>query len=338
MFISQFNPLKCLMHSQQMQQVARGEIPPPIALNLDLTNKCNYNCTWCYVSSYIKSKPIEMPIETALSIIEGAACIGVKSVLFTGGGEPTLYPQFLTAVEAAADFNLDIGLTTNGSKLNELKSKLPYDRFKYIRISFDAGTEKTYNKVHGCKKYFQQILHSASYIANHIGAHCQLGMAFLATPFNYKEIPQALKLAEECGFTYLSIRPAVFKTMLSDSQIEEAVDICNNLNSGTVKIMPLKSRFASLKERKIFECRSTPLIAIVTADAKFNLCCQHRGKSEYQWGDLEADDFEILWGNQEHQNLINEIDVNKCPLCRMITYNEIIEEVFIKDKMHYNFL
>ena len=342
MKLSQFNSLKCLAQADKIKEILAGKIPPPPVLNLDLTNKCNFKCKHCYVEDIISNR-IEMPKEVAIKIIREATAAGVKSILFTGGGEPTLHPDFAECVRLAFRLGLQIGLTTNGS--NILGSKTWYPYFKYIRISVDAGTKETYAKVHGTSEdMFGHVLEQASDIIEKkshcygLGESYTVGMAFLVTPHNYTEIREALKLAEDTGFDYLSIRPTVFGELLTAKQLAQAAIISNNLTSSTVKIYPITTRFKSLITKESYPCRSTPLVSVVTADAKLNLCCQYRGNPKYQWGDLTKNSFQELWGNKEHQELITSIDSSKCPVCRMISYNEIIEDVFINDKMHLGFL
>ena len=336
MKLSQFNSLKCLAQADKIRMILAGKIPPPSVLNLDLTNKCNFKCKHCYVEDIISNR-IEMPAKVAIKIIRGAAAAGVKSILFTGGGEPTLHPSFINCVEEANIFKMSIGLTTNGSNLNQfgIWSILPY--FKYIRISVDAGTKETYTKIHGTSEdMFGRVLEQASRIID--TKSCTVGMAFLVTPHNYTELREALKLAEDVGFDYLSIRPTVFGELLTTKQLAQTAIISNNLKSETVKIYPITARFKSLITKESYPCVSTPLVSVVTADAKLNLCCQYRGNPKYQWGDLTKNSFQELWGNKEHQELIASADSSKCPVCRMISYNEIIEDVFVNDKMHLGFL
>ena len=341
MKLSQFNSLKCLAQADKIKEILAGKIPPPAVLNLDLTNKCNFKCKHCYVEDIISNR-IEMPFEVAIKIIREAAAAGVKSILFTGGGEPTLHPSFINCVKAAEVFRMSIGLTTNGSNLNMFGIWSTLSRLKYLRISFDAGTKETYAKVHGTSEdMFYQVLGRASDIIAYKKQEpkaCTIGMAFLVTPHNYTEIREALKLAEDTGFDYLSIRPTVFGELLTAKQLAQAAIISNNLSSPTVKIYPIMTRFKSLITKESYPCVSTPLVSVVTADAKLNLCCQYRGNPKYQWGDLTKNTFKELWGNKEHQELIASADSSKCPVCRMISYNEIIEEVFVNDKMHLGFL
>ena len=336
MNLAQFNPLKCLVYADKINRILDGEFPAPVVLNLDLTNECNFRCQWCYVKDYI-SNEIEMPRDTASKIINEIADLGTRSILFTGGGEPTLHPNFSKMVKLATVRKLEIGLTTNGTQLHRLVNYLSFENFKYVRISFDAGYEQTYMRIHKARDGdFLRVLLAARDLS--LKRCCQVGMAFLATPFNYLEIPVALKWAENYDFDYLEIRPTVFTPFLSDDQLKKAIELSDNLVSDSVKIYSIRHRFDSLLDKRTYLCKSTPLVAVVTADARLNLCCQYRGDPKYQWGDLSKKTFKSLWGDRRHKKLIRSIDVNDCPTCRMISYNQIIEEVFVKGDMHLGFL
>ena len=338
MNLTQFNPLKCLAHADKIRDILNGKFPPPILVHLDLTNRCNFNCPWCYVKNYISNR-IEMPFHIASKIINELVDYGVQSILFTGGGEPTLYPDFMKAVELAANQNVELGLTTNGTQLYKFADCLPLEKFKYVRVSFDAGCEETYMKVHGAKKGdFIRTLEGARAIA--LRKLCQVGLAYLVTPLNYRELPEALRWAENYDLDYISIRPTVFEMFLSEAQVKEAIEISNSLTSSSVNILRLNERFETIMNEERIACRSTPLIAAITADAKLTLCCQKRGESEFQWGDLSTESFKNLWGNLLHQTMLEKVKNEPCfdCTCRMRSYSQIIEKVFIEDNMHLGFL
>jgi len=49
----------------------------------------------------------------------------------------------------------------------------------------------------------------------------------------------------------------------------------------------------------------------------------------------DPDPYKLIefWNSEEHKTIIKNIDINKCPRCTFTAYNEIIEDVIIKDKM-----
>lgn len=338
MNLTQFNPIKCLVYADKIQAILKGEFPPPTLVHLDLTNKCNYRCSWCNVKDYISNRT-EMSFATASKIIKELVDYGVKSILFTGGGEPTLHPDFMKIVNLTMNKDVEIGLATNGSQLYKFANDLPLKKFKYIRISFDAGCEETYTRVHGAQKGdFIHVLEGASVLADK--NLCNVGMAYLVTPLNFRELPMAVKLAEDYGFDYISIRPTVFEMFLSIAQVKETLEILNSLTSDSVKILRLSDRFKDITSPPKFTCLSTPLVTAIMADTKLSICCQKRGVPSLCWGDLTNNTFASEWGSPAHKVIIERVKKNSCLDCtnRMISYSRIIEEVFVKDSMHLGFL
>jgi len=47
MQLSPFIPLKLLRHSDRVEAMLRGELTFPIAIELDLSNRCPHNCPFC---------------------------------------------------------------------------------------------------------------------------------------------------------------------------------------------------------------------------------------------------------------------------------------------------
>ena len=96
-------------------------------------------------------------------------------------------------------------------------------------------------------------------------------------------------------------------------------------------------------ERAYNKCRATPLLGLFGADGNIHLCCDRRGHKGMILGSYNGKKRPIyyikkLWGSEEHRELIKNIKLSECPRCRYTKYNEIIENVFIKDNMHRNFL
>jgi MoaA/NifB/PqqE/SkfB family radical SAM enzyme len=55
-----------------------------------------------------------MPIDEILELVEFFAMRGTKAVTITGGGEPTLHPNFLEMIATFKKFGISIGLVSNG--------------------------------------------------------------------------------------------------------------------------------------------------------------------------------------------------------------------------------
>ena len=97
-----FNSWKALTHSQHFEAILKGKPKPPIVVNFDLTNKCNYNCGFCMFANCKRADKTSSQFRNNESMPEGYSLLlpklwkdwGVKAVCLAGGGEPTLHPQF----------------------------------------------------------------------------------------------------------------------------------------------------------------------------------------------------------------------------------------------------
>jgi MoaA/NifB/PqqE/SkfB family radical SAM enzyme len=195
----------------------------PISINLDLTSACNYSCPFCVDSRLINAgktialKDIEKLIDTLHSH-------GLLSVILIGGGEPTLHPDFEAVVDIIKNKGLQIGIVTNGSRLEKIEAIA--DRLEekdWVRISVDAANEETFEELHHprTKLTLQQILEKAKKIKEK-NPRVSLGYSFVIVwegvdidgkrlrP-NIQEMPRAAELARKFLFDYISFKPCLIR-------------------------------------------------------------------------------------------------------------------------------
>lgn len=94
----------------------------PLEIKVQLTEKCNYNCDFCFNRQENSKASNELPFSAAKKTISKIADEGIQAVRFTGG-EPLLYPKLLPLLSAAKKQNLDVLLNTNASLITVPKAK-----------------------------------------------------------------------------------------------------------------------------------------------------------------------------------------------------------------------
>jgi len=343
MEISPFNGLKCLAHAEKIQDILAGAIPYPVCAQIDLSNVCNHNCLWCYYGFFRRRAPILMRLDKALALINELASLGTRSILFTGGGEPLTHPQITTIIRAAHALDLKIGMSTNGGLLDTAVQETLLECNTYVRISLDAGTEEVHERLHAAPKGdYRRILSTVKKMSRTKKGPPIIGYAFLVCDENVTDIEQAVVNAMENGFDYIQFRPVIGRKMFSDIFLSIADDTINNMRlkyAGYPILGNIKPPWTEGDEKKGFcHCRITPLLTIIGPDLKVYLCCQWRGNLNYVVGDVSEKSFKDIWGTTEHRELISRIDINRCRPCKYAKYNTVIEQVFIKDAMHRDFL
>jgi len=150
--------LKLLRHKQFVNRERT-----PISAQFVLTNVCNLRCIFCINNTkknYEWCKKT-MSKQDVLKTITDLSDLGVKGIEFTGGGEPTLHPNFDDIIKYTVSLGIKPSLVTNGVTLKNI----PIDILKqmdWIRVSINAGRDN-YVKVHGVD-CFDDVMDGLEYI------------------------------------------------------------------------------------------------------------------------------------------------------------------------------
>jgi MoaA/NifB/PqqE/SkfB family radical SAM enzyme len=107
-----------------------------ISTHISPEGSCNLNCDYCSVKRRTKHYRIELDV--IVDYIEKLHSRGLKAVIITGGGEPTLYPQINELIEFLISKDLSIALITNGTLFDRIEN---LDVFSWIRVSLNSEVE-----------------------------------------------------------------------------------------------------------------------------------------------------------------------------------------------------
>ena len=118
-----------------------------ISCSIDLTNRCQNKCRFCHWAEFLNGEVIDFSLYK--SLINDLKKMGVKSIVFSGGGEPLLHRKFRNIVQNSLDFRL--GLFTNGIWLHKYMDLL--NVFDWIKVSLDAGSRRSYERIKGSDSF-----------------------------------------------------------------------------------------------------------------------------------------------------------------------------------------
>ena len=184
-----YNTNKLFHYRDDLKKIANGEIVPPAKLQIDLTNKCNNRCVWCFydihnISEF--SRKDSLSEEAVNATLESFKKIGGRSIEWTGGGEPTVSPIFLSVVKKAESLGLRQSLVTNGKLLGgDIADAVT--EFDWVRISLNSATQEMYKKQHGNDSYYKVIDNICAFalIKNR---DCVFGISTIADNVNYVDM------------------------------------------------------------------------------------------------------------------------------------------------------
>jgi MoaA/NifB/PqqE/SkfB family radical SAM enzyme len=162
-FLSEAEKLNILKYidipdKKQIDIFGDGNTIIPLALSLELTNKCNLECNYCY-GGFKKDGKSFWKIEDLKSIFDDFSKIGCM-VLELTGGEPLVHPEFSEILLLSLNKFKVINILTNGVLLNNhiIDIIAKHKKRVSVQISIDGCSEETNYKIRRVKNTFEKSL------------------------------------------------------------------------------------------------------------------------------------------------------------------------------------
>jgi len=352
-----FNTFKALIWREWFEGIVNGEFLPPVTLDTDPSNICNFKCIWC--NSYqIHCKDQMLPEEHLIALAKFYGEWGIKSTCVAGGGEPLTNPGFNNFIIHLSKNKVQSGVVTNGSLMTDDHINTIVRNSRFCGFSMDAGKPETYAKVKGLRKkqgeqIFIKVVDNIAKMAKEASkfkSEFRIGYKYLIHPDNALEIYDAAVLAKNLGIDDFHLRPVgwdninitrkkdpiSFKGLLDEinDQIQRALELEDN----KFKFFGVRHKFSPDMKKKVnfSKCRALPLHLTFGADGNVHLCFDRRGDKDLILCKHFPEVKEVLtvWGSDYHKEMMDKINPEKdCPRCTLGPHQEIIEKVFMKDDM-----
>jgi MoaA/NifB/PqqE/SkfB family radical SAM enzyme len=353
-----FNSMKVLIWSKHLEGMAKQDFLPPVQVDTDPSNRCQFDCIWCNAFLNMKKSDAVMTEEHLLKLADFYAEWGVKSTCIAGGGEPLMNKGMKNFLLRLKKNGVEAGIITNGVLLNEELNEIIAETCRWIGISIDAGTNNTYMTVKGISNnnIFQKVINNISNLTSIVKkeqSECDVAYKYLLHPINAKEIFIAAQLAKSIGVKDFHLRPVgwdnIMKTLKKDpidftptlEDIDKQTEECMKLEDENFHFYGIRHKFRPNFQRKVnfSQCWAAPLVLTFGADGNCHLCFDLRGREDLILCKHSSDPREVLkhWNSDRHKKILQNIKVENCPRCTFGPYNEIVEKVFVKDGMCKNF-
>ncbi|MBE5913078.1 MAG: radical SAM protein [Pseudobutyrivibrio ruminis] len=337
--VSPFNQSKILVHSDKLKELKHKHIVTPICCEIDLADGfCNNKCVHCFFGTNEKQNPVFMNVDRLKRLLIELKVLGVKSIEFSGGGEPTTHDDIREIVKYAYELGFDIGIVTNGLLLNRLSGM--YHMFKFIRVSVDAATPELYKKIHGVD-CFDKVINNIRMVVES-GNNKNIGIGYLVTGENNEDIVLAAKYFGELGCRFVQYRPAsvlydVDKDIWKDSH--DKVLEAEKYASDNFQVFDAGIKWMHIEGKRYYKkCTTSCLVAVIKANGDVPMCVLKRNDRETILGNIYESNFENIFFSDLHSNLIKSNNLNNCRKpCKHDSYN-IMQEAIDYDYIHLNFV
>lgn len=353
---------KLMFHPERLNQWLRGKDSwekakkiYPIYVEISVSGVCNHRCRFC-AFDYLGYNQGFADFKNLKKAIKEMAKSGVKSILYSGEGEPLLYSKIKEIIKYTTSQGIDVALATNGVFLTEDVSKdiLPF--LKWLRVSLDAGTSKTHLKIHRPKKQDFDIimdnLKQAAKIRKKNKLECTLGGQLILLPDNYKEVKILANKLKKIGFDYLSIKPY---SQHPDSLNREYEGISyekyfylkkelEKCNDKKFQVIFRAHTMEKLNEKKPYKkCWAVPFFwAHLATNGDVYSCGNFVGDKRFKLGNYNKKSFKEIWKGEKrkkHWKFMKEnFKTTHCrENCRMDKINRYLEKL-INPPEHVNFI
>lgn len=329
-----FTVNKVLLHGDRVYEyINTNKTESPVTIEIDLTNKCNNNCPYCTGNRNSKE---EMDYKFITMILKDAKDIGVRGIVFTGGGEPLLYNRLVDVISYANNLGLKCGLITSGQTEFDIDIKKLLKYLVWIRVSLDAGTPKRYLQTHGLKK--TKFLNVINFIKNICEVKVEnklktvIGVGYLYGLWNdddeILDINKALDLVYQDGLDYFQVRPFNFN--------RDNFEYKSYMYDKYKKIKLLNTTPNYYECKNYDYCHGTRFNTVIASNGCMYICCLKRNIDKYKIGNLHNKSLKELWNSNIVDTITKNIDVKKCPIyCKNEICNKILNELYYENKSEH---
>ncbi len=192
-----------------------NKIMPPIHIRIKPTNVCNHNCSYCAyrVSKLQLGKDMvlrdQIPREKMMEILDGMADMGVRSVTFSGGGEPFCYPYLLETIKKLSQTSVKFAALTNGAKLQGELAELFAHNGTWLRISIDGWDDESYAEYRSVAYgEFSKIMRNIKDFKRY-GGKCYLGVCIIVDNKNAPHVYDLMKKLKTSGVDNVKVAPCI---------------------------------------------------------------------------------------------------------------------------------
>ena len=345
---------KLAYHQERVDAWRMGKRVAPITIDMALTQKCSYACTFCYAGlQQNPSSPV--PWNVYSTFLDDCAEIGhapghhVKAISLVSDGESTENPDIYKFISKTVANGIDIALGTNGLKLPKSEHKLLVESLTYLRINFNAGEADAYASIMGtAPRNFDKVCENISDLVEmkkSTGSKVTIGLQMVLMPeYADQVIPLAL-LGRELGVDYLVIKHCSddedgrlgvdYKWYVSPIA-ERLLHVAEALSTKDYSVQAKWSKMRTGRDRKYSKCFGTPLLLQMSGTGIVAPCGSffHNDYSKFHIGCIAEKRFSEIWASDEYGLVMDYLKSDKfdprkqcATLCLQDKVNEALFEL-----------
>ncbi len=283
----------------------------PTQVQLDITNKCNLNCIYCYNSSNSFYYGREMDDCTFKGVVSQIISDLRPVFVSFSGGEPLLRKELLLeSISMLKKGRIEVHINTNAllfdNKLCEFFKKLNVDK---ININVESLDANKYDKMRGKKGSYRILRKKLELLKSSIGAQ-KLSIAVVVTKENLHDLLSLATFVKKNNFMELHLLDMIptfgndRTILLTKKEWVEFYKIFNRIKSLGIRIKPNHALLflSSFREKVFFPfCMAGRLKMVICSNGKV-VPCNYFKDPKYVCGDATKEKLLKIWKDSEVMN------------------------------------
>lgn len=265
---------------------------------VELTNRCNLNCSFCSKSKRPKKDMTKDEFETVIKKIKPYT----SNIYLHVKGEPLLYPDLESILLICDKEEIGVNITTNGTLLNErCKLLKSHSCIRHINISLHAEQKK--------ENYFDKVFESADFLKEKITIIYRI-WTLENGEFDKKSTEIVEKLC-----THYNLSTEIVDNIKNEKNIKLEENIYLDKDN------QFEWPSDATGNNEIGYCMGGKTHIAILSDGTVVPCCLD-GEGTIYLGNILTDDMETILNGKRFQNLIEGFKNRKItePLCKKCTY------------------
>lgn len=329
-----YSGLKVLHFPQAIMDARLGVALPTLHLNVDLTNVCDHACGFCMwqvafdlggVHREVGLKDM-IPRARIEPLIDEIVRAGVRGVEITGGGEPTVHPDFDRFATGLLDAGLRVGVITNGTFLHKHLEVLA--RAAFVRVSLSSLREDVHRLIRQPKtkhRVAETLAALRDLCLTPAGdAERQISVGFTIQEENYTEVYDLCSTAKALGcqnvrltMTWVDDAATRYAAIWPQVAAQAARARADLVGDGFAIYGPEEWQSYQANDREPYDkCAYSHFVANLTADGKVWPCCIVRHQAGWAMGSIHEEGLDSILLGARRAKFVREINPSTdCPPC-----------------------
>ncbi|MBN2653632.1 MAG: radical SAM protein [Nitrospirae bacterium] len=331
------------------------DILPPIQIRIKPTNVCAHNCWYCaYKADNLKLgkdmvKSDHIPKDKMIEIINDCTEMGVRSITFSGGGDPFHYPYLVEAVKKLAHSPVKFASLTHGARLEGELAEIFSEYATWLRVSIDGWDDASYSEYRSVPQgEYTRVMKNLEAFKK-ISGKCYLGVVLITDKKNAPHVYSQIEKLKNIGVNSIKISPCIVSEVSAENnsyhkelfplvkdQIQKAM---NSFADSNFEIYDAYHTLEERFEKSYTWCPYIQIVPVIGADMNVYTCHDKAyDLDEGLLGSIKDQSFKNFWfSNKEKFFKINPSkDCNHH--CMVNFNNNLIHEYLNADEDHLDFV